>query len=84
MSVCAPLIKIDKDRQSPTFERSLRREIKIRFPTQVKLRLVSAFSGLPQTHSPLDARLSKGTLTFATQNGVTDTFIFDVLASPHE
>ena len=78
MSVCAPLVEIDKDRQTPTFKRSLRREIKMRFPFQVKLRLVSALSGLPRTNSPLDARLSKETLTFATQDGVTDTLILDV------
>ena len=74
MSVCDPFVNINRDPESPDFERSEDREIQVAFESHSTVHLLASTSGLPQTNPPLDARIENNTLIFTTRNGVTDTF----------
>ncbi|MGC6466900.1 MAG: chondroitinase family protein [Akkermansiaceae bacterium] len=78
MSVSDPHVDIDSGKSSPNFDRSRSREISITFDAKLKVELVSARSGLPQTNPDPGAKIENNTLTYTTRNAVSDTFVFRI------
>lgn len=74
VSVCDPLVDIEKDKNAATYKYSYDREVKIAFKKGFKISLLSSTSGLPQTNPPLGAKMVDNVLSYTTRNGVTDTF----------
>ena len=80
MSLCDPHVDIESDKDSPNYERSRSREVRLVFDPKLKVELISATSGLPQTNPSLESRVENNVLTYVTRNAVSDTFRLKVTA----